>query len=96
MAVFLLAAVDRKNPERYQAYEEGAFASVVKYGVQPLAVSDNIRVLEGTAPAGRIVLLKFETQEALDAWYNSPEYQGVIPIRQAHADTPFVVTFEGL
>lgn len=96
MAVFLLAAVDRTNLEAYKGYEEGAFVSVVKFGVQPLAVSDDITVLEGEAPAARIILLKFEDQAALDAWYNSLEYQGVIPIRQANADTRFVVTFEGL
>lgn len=96
MAVFLLAAVDRKNVDAYRGYEEGAFASVTKYGVEPLAVSDEVDVLEGTAPGKRIVLLRFKDRAALDAWYQSPEYQGVIPIRQANADTPFVIAFEGL
>lgn len=96
MSVFLLAAVDRKNLEGYKAYEEGGFISATKYNAEPLAVSDNVDVLEGTAPGQRIVLLRFKDREALDTWYNSPEYQGVIPIRQANADTPFVVAFEGL
>lgn len=59
-------------------------------------MSDKVDVLEGTAPGQRIVLLRFKDREALDAWYNSPEYQGVIPIRQANADTAFIVAFEGL
>lgn len=96
MSVFLLAAVDRKNLEAYKGYEEGAFVSVAKYGVEPLAVSDDVDVLEGAAPGQRIVLLCFKDRAALDAWYKSPEYQGVIPIRQANADTAFVLAFEGL
>lgn len=96
MSVFLLAAVDRKNLEAYQAYEDGGVASVAKYGIEPLAISDDIHTIEGKAPASRIVLLRFKDQETLDAWYNSPEYQGVLPIRLANADTPFVVSFAGL
>lgn len=96
MAVFLLAAIDNINRDGYRAYEEGGFASVAKFGVEPVAVSDDIKVLEGKAPGTRIVLMKFKDQAALDAWYNSPEYQGVIPIRQANSDTKFLVTFEGL
>ena len=49
----LLAAVDRKNLEAYKGYEEGAFVSVAKYGVEPLAVSDDVDVLEGAAPGQR-------------------------------------------
>lgn len=96
MSVFLLAAVDRKDLEAYKAYEEGGVASVGKYGVEPLAISDDVHTIEGVAPAQRIILLRFKDQAALDAWYNSPEYQGVIPIRQATADTKFLVSFAGL
>jgi uncharacterized protein (DUF1330 family) len=96
MAVFLLAAIDHINREGYGAYEAGGFASVAKFGVEPVAVSDNLTVLEGTAPGSRVVLMKFQDQASLDAWYNSPEYQSVIPIRQANSETKFLVTFEGL
>ena len=96
MSVYLLAAVDRKNLDAYKAYEDGGVASVAKYGIEPLAICDDVKTIEGQAPAQRIVLLRFKDQEALDAWYNSPEYQGVIPIRHANADTPFIVSFAGL
>lgn len=96
MSCFLLAAVDRKDLEAYKAYEEGGVASVAKFGIEPLAICDDVQTIEGEAPAKRIVLLKFKDRETLDAWYNSPEYQGVIPIRQASADTKFVVAFDGL
>ena len=96
MSVFLLAAVDRKNLEAYRAYEEGGVASVAKFGIEALAISDDVNTIEGVAPAKRIILLRFKDQETLDAWYNSPEYQGVLPIRLANADTKFVVSFAGL
>ena len=96
MAVYLLGAIDRNNLDEYAKYEEGAFISVQKFGVEALAVSDNIRTIEGEAPAQRIILMKFQDQEALDRWYNSPEYQSVLPIRVANADSKFLVSFEGL
>ena len=96
MAIYFLAAVTRENLEPYKVYEQRGFEAVAKFGVNALAVSDDITVLEGERPAERLVLLRFETQEELDKWYFSEEYQSVIPIRQANADTKYCVTFPGL
>jgi len=42
------------------------------------------------------VLLKFPDQAAFEAWYESPEYKAVKPIRHATAETGFIISFDGL
>ena len=44
-------------------------------------------------PAGgnQTVILEFESVEAAKAWYNSPEYQEAIPLRQKAADCNAVI-----
>jgi len=42
-------------------------------------------VLEGDWKAGRVVVLQFPTIDAARAWYGSPEYQAIRPLRLAHS-----------
>jgi uncharacterized protein (DUF1330 family) len=43
----------------------------------------NIESLDGGAPPEGIVLLLFDSAEQAHAWYNSPAYQAIKPIRLA-------------
>jgi uncharacterized protein (DUF1330 family) len=42
----------------------------------------------------RVVIIEFPDMAALKAWYTSPEYQPLIPLRQASA-TDMIITLEG-
>ena len=37
------------------------------------------------------VVIRFPDADTVDAWYNSPEYQALIPLRQQAADLDLVV-----
>jgi uncharacterized protein (DUF1330 family) len=39
------------------------------------------KVLEGTTDRTRLVVIEFPSQDAFDAWYHTPEYQAVLPLR---------------
>ena len=95
MSVYMIGAVTVNNLENYAPYIEGAFASVAKYGVEPLAYGEP-RIIEGDAPSERIVMLKFKDNAAFEEWYNSQEYQSVRSVRLANAATPFIFTIDGL
>jgi uncharacterized protein (DUF1330 family) len=43
-------------------------------------------VLEGDAPAGRVVILEFESRERALEWYNSADYQAILPLRQRNSE----------
>jgi uncharacterized protein (DUF1330 family) len=48
-------------------------------------------VKEGDWSPSRIVMLEFADVEAAQTWYNSPEYQAILPIRLACADDNFLI-----
>ena len=95
MPVYLLGAVSIADEEKYRSYVESAFASLVSYGIEVMAYGP-AETIEGQAPAERIVLLSAPDEHAVMEWYNSAEYQSVLPIRWAHAETPFFMAVPAL
>ena len=65
-----------------------------EYGLKPLAVYGAMQALEGEAPDG-IVLIEFPTMDHACRWYDSEEYQRVIPLREKAADWR-VILVQGL
>lgn len=100
MPVYLIAAVNKydgaDNLAQYDQYVAGGEASLIKYGVEALASDEDPQVIEGRLPARKMVLLKFRDRAQLDAWYKSPEYQRVLPLRQNNSDAEFLVVIDGL
>lgn len=96
MTAYLLAAISIDDTEAYAAYVEGGMAATEKYPVKVLAVDDAPQLLEGALPGKRLVLMEFEDEAAFQEFYHSEEYQSVIPIRQANAETSFLVCMNGL
>lgn len=96
MSVYVIAGLNITNPTGYQDYATAALGSMARFGVKALAVSDAPVALEGQSPYTRYVLLEFPDQATAQAWYDSPEYQAAVPLRQANAETGFLVTVPGL
>jgi uncharacterized protein (DUF1330 family) len=96
MAIYLVAAIDRKDLTTYARYEAEGLESIKKYEVEALAVCDAPELLEGTLPGNRIVLLKFKDRASLERWYRSPEYQKAVPLRHVSGETNFFVAFDGM
>jgi len=76
------------DPERYEEYKVKAAASILAAGGRYVVRGGDIEVLKGDAPAGRTVVLEFETRQAALDWYRSEEYTAIRSIREgaAHAD----------
>ena len=43
-------------------------------------------VLEGNWPLPRLVIIEFQSKDAARLFYESPEYQKILPLRQASSD----------
>jgi uncharacterized protein (DUF1330 family) len=50
-----------------------------------------IDVREGTWPARWLVIVEFPSADAARGWYESPEYQEILPMRKAHADLDLLI-----
>ena len=78
------------DEEKFAEYRAAVMPSLQAHGGRFLARGGHFDVIEGDMPYQRVVVIEFPSREAFDGWYNSPEYQAVIPIRMGAADSLFV------
>ncbi len=97
MSAFILAFVHIKNVEAYNnEYMAKAHPIVVKHGGEAIAVTENVDVLEGKLPKGRLALVKFPSMDAANAFYADPDYQPLIAVRQKYTEGAAVLFDQGL
>lgn len=95
MAAYVIFDILSVHPEQMTGYGDKAIASLEAHGGKIIAASNDIDAREGGWHPQRIVIIEFPTMERAQAWYESPQYQEVLPIRlKAHRDKMVIV--EGL
>ena len=87
---YVVVSVDITDPEGYQSYLPGAGAAVQAHGGRLLAADPDTAVIEGSA-GQMTVILEFPEKAAAEAWYSSPEYQGVVHLRHQSAEGTAVI-----
>ena len=86
MSYYLIATIDIVDREEYAIYEEGFMDIFSKYNGKLLSVDENVKLLEGSWPATRTVLIEFPSElDAMD-WYTSTEYQELAKHRFAASE----------
>lgn len=73
-------------------YLDQVEATALPYGGTWLAQGP-VEVIEGAWP-GAVVLMEFPSHEAAVAWYGSPEYQAILPLRLRSAISDIVLIDE--
>jgi uncharacterized protein (DUF1330 family) len=86
---YVIAEVEKdptkiEDPAASRRYAEEAPKSLGSFNGQYLvrAGGGNIQTLEGEAPKGYIVVIRFESVQKARGWYDSPAYEVIKPIRQ--------------
>ena len=95
MAGYVIVDVEVRDPEGYKAYTDRVPATVAAYGGRFIVRGGAYETREGNWQPKRIVILEFPDIAAARAWYDSPEYQAILPIRQAHSHCNFLTIVEG-
>ena len=96
MSAYMLAFVRIQNLDAYNTeYLAHAHAIITRHGGQALAVSDNITVLEGEMPKGKLVIVEFPSMAHAEAFYADPEYQPLIAIRQKYTQSDAAIFEKG-
>jgi uncharacterized protein (DUF1330 family) len=80
-----------RDPVGYRNYAEKAVRTIQQAGGRIMVVDDNPAVLEGRWHGSRTVILEFESVAAAHRWYESAEYQAVIGLRHAAAESNAVI-----
>ncbi|ANE74566.1 DUF1330 domain-containing protein [Dickeya solani] len=84
---YFIFSVNVTNPEGLKPYQDNVGETVKAYGGQLIVQGANAVSVEGIAPEGRIIILRFDNTEQANAWHRSPEYQAIIHYRLASAKT---------
>ncbi|MSP67003.1 MAG: DUF1330 domain-containing protein [Alphaproteobacteria bacterium] len=91
MACYLVADVEVHDPEKYKEYSKDNPPLLKKYGGWYVARSQAYEVLEGNLKPKRFVIMGFPDKATLLSWYNSPEYQKLLPIRHANSTGNLII-----
>ena len=81
MPAYFVAELEYTNYEAAAPYREAVSATLAQYGGKFLARAGKTELIEGGPEPKRIVILEFADAAAAKRWYNSPEYQKILPGR---------------
>lgn len=83
---YVIGEVETTDPAAFQEYAAKVGPTLAPYGAK-LIVRGPARAKEGPVPVGTIVVLEFPSLADAEAWYHSPAYKDVLPLRQRAANS---------
>jgi uncharacterized protein (DUF1330 family) len=81
MPAYFVVDLDVTNAEGMAPYRDAVPATVERYGGRYLTRGGAHELIEGGPAPKRVVILEFSDTAAFRRWYNSPEYQAILPNR---------------
>ena len=94
MKAFLIAYVTVKDDKKMKTYAQSAAESMQPYGGRVLTKGIADKQLSGSHDEQNVAVISFPNIENLESWYNSDNYQAIVPLRKEAADiilTSYVV-----
>ncbi len=86
MAAYIVGTISVRDDVLWARYLQGVAGTFRRYGGEVLLRADSPVALAGAAHGDRVVVTRFADMAALRRWFDSPEYQALIPLRDAAAD----------
>ena len=90
MSAFVVVHSIINDPEKMKVYGGSAQPIVAAHGGEFYLRGKVNSVLTGEHRHQNTLVIKFPDQAAIQKWYNSPEYQALIPNRDEAADMIFI------
>ncbi|HEY5598911.1 MAG TPA: DUF1330 domain-containing protein [Kiloniellales bacterium] len=81
MAGYLVAHIEITDADAFKAYRAAVPAVIAKFGGRYLVRGGETEVREGEWPASRLVIVAFDSVDQARRFYESPEYQEILPLR---------------
>lgn len=85
MPAYIFANIEITDPAAFEDYRQRVPAVIAAHGGRYLVRGGAVKRLEGDMVANRLVLLEFPDMARLEAFYNSPEYQSLLALRNRAA-----------
>ena len=81
MSVYVVAQGRIENRDTLNQYVEKAIPTIMAHGGRIVAFDETPEVVEGAVDFPRTVIIEFPNRTAFRDWYDSDEYQAILPIR---------------
>lgn len=88
---YLVATLDVRDAEAYEPYRQQVPAIIARHGGRYLVRGGTFEALEGDAAFSRLVVVEFPSTDAARAFYDDPDYQGIISHRTDNASGTLVI-----
>ena len=85
MPAYFVVELDVTNMAAMEGYRAAVPATLAQYGGRFCARGGATELVEGGPEPKRIVILEFADAAAIKRWYDSPEYQKILPDRLANS-----------
>lgn len=90
MSAYIVGTVSVADPETYKKYAAKTPALLARHGGKFLVRGGDVDTLEGEAFNDRLVVIEFPSKQALHDFYNDPDYQDALLIRQSASQGRFL------
>ena len=91
MSVYALIELEITNLEGMGPYIQAVSGTIATHGGKYLVQAGNTEVIEGGQGEYPLkVILEFPSMAAAKGWYNSPEYQEILPHRIQNSEGNFI------
>ncbi len=85
MPAYFVAELGVTNPAGFEPYRTAVPPTIAQYGGRYLTRGGAAQLIEGGPEPKRVVILEFADTAAVKRWYDSPEYQKILPTRLANS-----------
>jgi uncharacterized protein (DUF1330 family) len=79
------------DPAEFDRYRSQVLPTIEAHHGRFLVRGGEFSALEGDLEYDRVVVVEFPSRRAALGWYNSPEYQQILPIRLGAARSQFIL-----
>ena len=81
MSAYFVVELEITNPAAMQPYRDAVSDTVEQYGGRYLVLAGASELIEGGPEPKRVAILEFPDKASIKRWYDSPEYQKILPTR---------------
>jgi len=81
MSVYVIVQAKIENRAMLDQYVAKVMPTIASHQGRVVAFDEEPEVIEGPIEHPRTVILEFPSMTAFRAWYDSPEYQEILPLR---------------
>ncbi len=86
MTSFLIATSRIKDPQKYAEYAAKSGPTFAPFNGKLVIKGKFAGNLVASSANDTVAVISFPDRKSLDAWYNSPAYQAIIPLRDQALD----------